>query len=95
MKKHTPLLILLLIAILSSQSVVAQFKFSNLFGSKEKPRKNRIFEPTSTVSLGFGTSSYYGDLSPYGRIIQSTEFAGTLTLISLVKFHLLLGFVLD
>jgi hypothetical protein len=72
MKKHTPLLILLLIATLSSQSVVAQFKFSNLFGSKEKPRKNRIFEPTSTVSLGFGSSSYYGDLSPYGRIVQST-----------------------
>jgi Domain of unknown function (DUF6089) len=72
MKKHTHLLVLLLIATLSSQSVVAQFKFSNLFGGKEKPRKNRNFEPTSTVSLGFGTSSYYGDLSPYGRIIQST-----------------------
>lgn len=72
MKKHTQLLILLLIATLSSQSIVAQFKFSNLFGSKEKPRKNRIFEPTSTVSFGFGTSSHYGDLSPYGRIVQST-----------------------
>lgn len=72
MKKHTQILILLLIATLSSQSVEAQFRFSNLFGSKEKSRKNRIFEPTSTVSLGFGTSSYYGDLSPYGRIVQST-----------------------
>jgi Domain of unknown function (DUF6089) len=72
MKKHTQLLVILLIATLSSQTVQAQFKFSNLFGGKEKARKNRLFEPTSTVSLGFGTSSYYGDLSPYGRIIQST-----------------------
>ena len=72
MKKHTHLLVLLLFATLSSQTVVAQFKFSNLFGGKEKARKNPNFEPTSTVSLGFGTSSYYGDLSPYGRIIQST-----------------------
>jgi Domain of unknown function (DUF6089) len=72
MKKHTQLLVLLLIVALSSQSTMAQFKFSNLFGSKEKARKNRIFEPNSTVSLGFGSSSYYGDLSPYGRIIQST-----------------------
>jgi Domain of unknown function (DUF6089) len=72
MKKHTHLLVLLLIATLSSQSVVAQFKFSNLFGGKEKARRNPNFEPNSTVSLGFGTSSYYGDLSPYGRIVQST-----------------------
>ena len=72
MKKHTPLLVLLLMATLSSQSAMAQFKFSNLFGSKEKARKNVLFEPTSTVSLGFGTSSYYGDLSPYGRLIPST-----------------------
>jgi len=72
MKKHTQLLVLLLIAILSSQPIMGQFKFSNLFGGKDKPRKSRIFEPASTVSLGFGTSSYYGDLSPYGRIIQST-----------------------
>jgi hypothetical protein len=54
------------------QQSLAQFKFSNLFGSREKPRKNRIFEPSSSVSLGFGSSSYYGDLSPYGRIIQSS-----------------------
>jgi hypothetical protein len=72
MKKHTHLLVLLLFAILSSQSVEAQFKFSNLFGSKEKARRNPNFEPTSSVSLGFGSSSYYGDLSPYGRIIPST-----------------------
>ncbi len=72
MKKHTHLLVLLLITTLSSQSVVAQFKFSNLFGGKEKARRNPNFEPTSTVSLGVGTSSYYGDLSPYGRIVQST-----------------------
>jgi Domain of unknown function (DUF6089) len=72
MKKHTQLLVLLLIVALSSQSTMAQFKFSNLFGSKEKARKNHLFEPNSTVSLGFGSSSYYGDLSPYGRIIQST-----------------------
>ena len=72
MKKHSQLLVFWLIATLSSQSILAQFKFSNLFGGKEKPRKNRIFEPTSTVSLGFGTSSYYGDLSPYSRIVQST-----------------------
>jgi hypothetical protein len=72
MKKCTRLLVLLLIATLGSQPIIAQFKFSNLFGGKEKSRKNRVFEPTSTVSLGLGTSSYYGDLSPYGRIIQST-----------------------
>lgn len=72
MKKHTHLLVLLLITTLNSQLVVAQFRFSNLFGGKEKARKNTNFEPTSTVSLGVGTSSYYGDLSPYGRIIQST-----------------------
>jgi len=72
MKKRTQLLILWLITTLYSQSIVAQFKFSNLFGSKEKSSQNRIFEPSSTVSLGFGTSSYYGDLSPYNRIIQST-----------------------
>lgn len=72
MKKLPQLLGLLLVVALSSQSVVAQFKFSNLFGGKEKTRKNRLFEPTSTVSLGFGSSSYYGDLSPYGRIVQST-----------------------
>jgi hypothetical protein len=72
MKKLPQLLGLLLIVSLNSQSAEAQFKFSNLFGGKEKTHKNRIFEPTSTVSLGFGSSSYYGDLSPYGRIIQST-----------------------
>ena len=72
MKKNTILLVLLLITTLSSQSVVAQFKFSNLFGGKEKARRNPAFEPTSSVSLGFGSSSYYGDLSPYGRIVQST-----------------------
>ena len=72
MKKLLQLFSLLLIVSISSPSVEAQFKFSNLFGGKEKPRKNRIFEPTSTVSLGFGSSSYYGDLSPYNRFIQST-----------------------
>jgi hypothetical protein len=72
MKKVFQLFVISLIVCLSSQSIIAQFKFSNLFGGKEKPRKNRLFEPTSTVSLGFGSSSYYGDLSPYGRIIQST-----------------------
>jgi hypothetical protein len=72
MKKRTNLFVLLLVAILSSQSAEAQFKFSNLFGSKEKARRNINFEPNSTVSLGFGSSSYYGDLSPYGRIVQST-----------------------
>ena len=72
MKKLLQLFSLLLIVSLSSPSVEAQFKFSNLFGGKEKTRKNRIFEPTSTVSLGFGSSSYYGDLSPYNRFIQST-----------------------
>ncbi len=72
MKKYTSILLILIICTFAVQSAEAQFSFSNLFGGKDKPRKNRLFEPNSTVSFGVGTSSYYGDISPYNRFLQST-----------------------
>ncbi|MEA5425460.1 DUF6089 family protein [Arcicella lustrica] len=72
MKKYSSILLILIICALNTQDSEAQFRFSNLFGGKDKPRKNRLFEPNSTVSLGVGTSSYYGDISPYNRFLQST-----------------------
>ncbi|TDB63504.1 hypothetical protein EZE20_16610 [Arundinibacter roseus] len=47
------------ILLLLGQESMAQFRKSN-------------FVPYSSVSLGIGTSSYYGDMAPYGRPIAST-----------------------
>ncbi|MEA5257412.1 DUF6089 family protein [Arcicella aquatica] len=72
MKKYSSILLILIICALNTQDLKAQFRFSNLFGGKDKPRKNKLFEPNSNVSLGIGTSSYFGDISPYNRFLQST-----------------------
>jgi hypothetical protein len=49
----------LTIILLISQDGKAQFRSSN-------------FVPYSSVSFGIGTSSYYGDMAPYGRPFAST-----------------------
>jgi hypothetical protein len=48
-----------LLTTLTSEEAVAQFR-------------NSYFVPYSSVSLGVGTSSYYGDMAPYGRPFAST-----------------------
>ncbi len=48
----------LITVVLGSGNVSAQFKSS--------------FMPYSTVAVGAGSSSYYGDLAPYGRPLAST-----------------------
>lgn len=67
-------MIALLFSCLCSQEITAQFKVGNLFGGENGRRthKNKIFQAYSTVSLGGGSSNYYGDLSPYNRFFQST-----------------------
>ncbi len=50
---------LAVLMLLGSENATAQFKSSN-------------FVPYSSVSLGIGTSSYYGDLAPYSRPFAST-----------------------
>ncbi len=55
----------------SAFDVDAQSGFGNLFGRKSWKRRTN-FQPYSSVSFGAGTSSYYGDLSPYSRFIPST-----------------------
>ena len=72
MKKYASLFITFLIFHTTVQDSSAQFKLSNIFGQKDRVRKNRLFEPSSSVSFGVGTSSYYGDISPYNRMLQST-----------------------
>ncbi len=72
MKKYASIFITFLICHIIVQDSSAQFKLSNIFGQKDRVRKNRLFEPSSSVSFGVGTSSYYGDLSPYNRFLQST-----------------------
>jgi hypothetical protein len=49
----------LLLTALTSEKTVAQFR-------------TNYFVPYSSVSLGVGTSSYYGDMAPYGRPFAST-----------------------
>lgn len=49
----------LAITLLISENGIAQFRSSN-------------YVPYSSVSFGIGTSSYYGDMAPYGRPIAST-----------------------
>ncbi len=72
-KKHY-LLITFLFTFLSAQEGLAQFRVGNLFGGENgrKPHKNKTFQAYSTISFGGGSSSYYGDLSPYNRFLQST-----------------------
>ncbi len=48
-----------ILTLLGSEIATAQFKSSS-------------FVPYSSVSLGIGTSSYYGDLAPYRRVFAST-----------------------
>ncbi|GHB53722.1 DUF6089 family protein [Persicitalea jodogahamensis] len=48
-----------MLMLLVSEAATAQFKSSN-------------FVPYSSVSVGIGTSSYYGDLAPYSRPFAST-----------------------
>jgi opacity protein-like surface antigen len=72
MKKYALILITLMVCHLAVYKSSAQFRFSNLFGQKEKVKKHRLFEPSSSVSFGVGTSSYYGDISPYNRLLQSS-----------------------
>ena len=48
-----------LLTTLTSEEAEAQFR-------------NSYFVPYSSVSLGVGTSSYYGDMAPYGRPFRST-----------------------
>ena len=50
---------LAILLLLASEAATAQFKSSN-------------FVPYSGVSLGIGTSSYYGDMAPYRRPFAST-----------------------
>ena len=47
------------LTLMISEAATAQFKSSN-------------FVPYSSVSVGLGTSSYYGDLAPYSRPFAST-----------------------
>ncbi len=72
MKKKVVLLVVVALLTSIAQESLGQFSFSNLFGGKNQTRKRKTFEPYSSVSLGIGTSSYYGELSPYNRFIQST-----------------------
>lgn len=57
-RKATLNALALMALILGSENVSAQFKGR--------------FVPYSTVSVGVGSSSYYGDLAPYGRPVAST-----------------------
>lgn len=45
--------------------------FTNLFKGNGSKRKSN-FEQHSDISLGIGTSNYYGDIAPFSRPIQST-----------------------
>ncbi len=48
-----------MLVLLVSEAATAQFKSSN-------------FVPYSSVSVGIGTSSYFGEMAPYGRPLAST-----------------------
>ena len=45
--------------------------FSNLFKG-DGSRHKSLYEQHSDISLGIGTSNYYGDLAPFNRPVQST-----------------------
>ncbi|WP_205690872.1 DUF6089 family protein [Cellulophaga sp. BC115SP] len=72
MKKNIALVFFLMLGVFGFHESHAQFKFSNLFGSKDQPKKRKTFEAYSSVSIGVGSSHYYGELSPYNRFLQST-----------------------
>lgn len=72
MKQKLSILSLILLAGLVSHDLTAQFKMFKKSEKSPKVHRTDQFEPHSSVSFGVGTSSYYGELSPYVRPIQST-----------------------
>ena len=46
----------------------------SFFQQGNAQKRRTPFEPYSTVSVGLGTSNYYGDLAPYSTPIQSTFY---------------------
>jgi hypothetical protein len=57
---------------MTSQGYSQRF-FSNIFNNERNtPKKRSSYEKHSSIAYGIGTSNYYGDLAPLGRIVKST-----------------------
>ncbi|MEA5459230.1 DUF6089 family protein [Arcicella sp. LKC2W] len=70
-KKRRLLPLFFMIFYLFYNPCFSQSFFSKLFNSDGTKRKS-LYERHSDISFGIGTSTYYGDLAPYNRPIQST-----------------------
>jgi hypothetical protein len=47
--------------------------FSDIFNNERStPKRRSAYEKHSSIAYGIGTSNYYGDLAPLGRLVKST-----------------------